>query len=314
MTDSPPLSAGPDEPPLDAPAHPSEDQASAPGLGAHDQETHEETQGHAHEITDGVTHELTHDSEEHHASTAPHDHELTEMKSTLLDAAELSNRAAGLAAKAGSDLHSAADHVMESNASVRIYGIVVLSAFAILMMIGLGLFGFMSMRLQSRITQADAMLLAVGKRVVAMDESIALLTDTGERLRDMAAKQDLLASQQLKNETRLEDVMRVAQSASDALTKPAADTKGPDLAKLLQALDARMQSQAAAIAALSSQTRAAAAPRTDTAAVRKEVEAMLRQQKAVEAAAKPVVVAPPVKPKENLVQYPRTQPQGSQTP
>jgi hypothetical protein len=124
----------------------------------------------------------------------------------------------------------------------------------------------------------------IGKRVVAMDESIALLSDTGERLRDMAAKQDVLASQHLKNETRLEDVMRVAQSASDALTKPAADTKGPDMVKLLQALDVRLQSQAAAIAALSSQTRAAAAPRTDTAAVRKEVEAMLRQQKAVEAA------------------------------
>ena len=310
MTDSNPQSTGPDEPPLDAPAYPSEDQASAPGLGARDQETHEETQSLTHE----ETHEVTHDVDEHHENAVPHDHELTDMKSTLLDAAELSNRAAGLAAKAGSDLHSAADHVMESNASVRIYGIVVLAAFAILMMIGLGLFGFMSMRLQTRISQADAMLLAVGKRVVAMDESIELLTDTGERLRDMAAKQDLLASQQLKNETRLEDVMRVAQSASDALIKPAADTKGPDLAKLLQALDARLQSQAAAIAALSSQTRAAAAPRTDTAAVRKEVEAMLRQQKAVEAAAKPVMVAPPVKPKENLVQYPRTQPQGSQTP
>ena len=306
MTDSNPHSAGPDEPPLDAPAHHSEDQTSAPGLGAHDQETHEETHGQADE--------MTHNGEENHENAAPHDHELTDMKSTLLDAAELSNRAAGLAAKAGSDLHSAADHVMESNASVRIYGIVVLAAFGILMMIGLGLFGFMSMRLQSRITQADAMLLAVGKRVVAMDESIALLTDTGERLRDMAAKQDVLASQQLKNETRLEDVMRVAQSASDALIKPAADTKGPDMVKLLQALDARLQSQAAAIAALSSQTRAAAAPRTDTAAVRKEVEAMLRQQKAVEAAAKPVAVAPPVKPKENLVQYPRTQPQSSQTP
>jgi hypothetical protein len=279
-------------------------------LGTHDQETHEETQSMTHE----ENHEVTYDGEEHHDSAVPHDNELTDMKSTLLDAAELSNRAAGLAAKAGSDLHSAADHVMESNASVRIYGIVVLAAFGILMMIGLGLFGFMSMRLQSRISQADAMLLAVGKRVVAMDESIELLTGTGERLRDMAAKQDVLASQQLKNETRLEDVMRVAQSASDALTKPAADTKGPDLAKLLQALDTRMQSQAAAIAALSSQTRAAAAPRTDTAAVRKEVEAMLRQQKAVEAAAKPVAVAPPVKPKENLVQYPRTQPQGSQTP
>jgi hypothetical protein len=310
MTDSTQHTAGPDEPPLDAPAHESDDHLSAPGLGAHEPEIHEETHAQAHEMT----HDVGHGEEEHHGNAAGHDHEFTDMKSTLLDAAELSNRAAGLAAKAGADLHNAIDQVTESNASVRIYGIVVLAAFAILMMIGLGLFGFMSMRLQTRITQADAMLLAVGKRVVAMDESIELLTDTGERLRDMAAKQDTLASQQLKNETRLEDVMRVAQSTSDALIKPPTDTKGPDLAKLLQALDARLQSQAAAIAALSSQTRAAAAPRTDTAAVRKEVEAMLRQQKAIEAAAKPVVVAPPVKPKENLVQYPRTQPQGAATP
>lgn len=302
MTDSTQHTAGPDEPPLDAPAHESDDQPSAPGLGAHEPQTHE------------MTHDVGHGEEEHHGNAAGPDHEFTDMKSTLLDAAELSNRAAGLAAKAGADLHNAVDQVTESNASVRIYGIVVLAAFAILMMIGLGLFGFMSMRLQTRITQADAMLLAVGKRVVAMDESIELLTDTGEVLRDMAAKQDTLASQQLKNETRLEDVMRVAQSASDALIKPPTDTKGPDMVKLIQALDARLQSQAAAIAALSSQTRAAAAPRTDTAAVRKEVEAMLRQQKAVEAAAKPVPVAPPVKPKENLVQYPRTQPQGAPTP
>ena len=142
MTDSNPSSAGPDEPPLDAPTYPSEDQASAPGLGAHDQETQEETQSMTHE----ENHEVTHDEEEHHENAVPHDNELTDMKSTLLDAAELSNRAAGLAAKAGSDLHSAADHVMESNASVRIYGIVVLAAFAILMMIGLGLFGFIARR------------------------------------------------------------------------------------------------------------------------------------------------------------------------
>ena len=310
MTDSSPQTAGPDEPPMDAPAEHSDAQPSAPGLGAQDADTHEETHDPAH----AEAHDVAHEEHEHSEHAAGHDHELTDMKSTLLDAAELSNRAAGLAAKAGADLHNAVDQVTESNASVRIYGIVVLAAFAILMMIGLGLFGFMSMRLQTRITQADAMLLAVGKRVVAMDESIALLTDTGEVLRDMAAKQDTLASQQLKNETRLEDVMRVAQSASDALIKPPTDTKGPDMVKLIQALDARLQSQAAAIAALSSQTRAAAAPRTNTAAVRKEVEAMLRQQKAIEAAAKPVPVAPPVKPKENLVQYPRTQPQGGQTP
>ena len=178
----------------------------------------------------------------------------------------------------------------------------------------------MSYRLQSRITQADEMLLAVGKRIVTMNEAMELITGAGETLRDIASRQDTIVGGQAKLDTRLDEVVAAtAQAAAQAAAKPA-DTKGAqDLGKMIQALDAKLQSQATALNALAAQVRSAPAPRPDPAAVRREIEAALRQQKAAEAASKPVVVAPaaPVtppppppapKPKESLVQYPRTQP------
>ncbi len=264
------------------------------------------------------------------------DADMLAMRSAMLDSAELANRAAGMAAKAAAEMHSvttdmqhvtgemhtASAAMVESHGKQRLNGIVVLATFGALMLTSMALFGIMSYRLQSRISQADEMLLAVGKRIVAMNEAMELITGAGETLRDISSRQDTIVGGQAKLDTRLDEVVSaMAQAAAQAASKPA-DSKGaPDLAKLIQALDAKIQSQSTALNALSSQVRAApAAPRPDPAAVRREIEAALRQQKAAEAAAKPVVVAPPAppapppKPKETLVQYPRTQPQGKENP
>jgi len=283
----------------------------------------------AHDVQDEHAHE-------EHGDTEGDDADMLAMRSAMLDSAELANRAAGLAAKAAADMHSvttdmqhvtgemhtASAALVESHGKQRINGIVVLATFGALMLTSMALFGIMSYRLQSRITQADEMLLAVGKRIVTMNETMELITGAGETLRDISSRQDTIVGGQAKLDARLDDVMgSMAQAAAQAASKPADGKGAPDLAKLIQALDAKVQSQSTALNALSSQVRAApAAPRPDPAAVRREIEAALRQQKAAEAAAKPVVVAPPPppapppKPKETLVQYPRTQPQGKETP
>jgi hypothetical protein len=251
--------------------------------------------------------------------------DLISMRATMLDSAELANRAAGLAAKSATDMHvasadlqGAASKIIAAQSAQRINGVVVLATFAALMLTSMALFGIMSYRLQSRIAQADAMLLAVGKRIVSMDESMELITGAGETLRDISSKQDSISGAQMKLDARLDEII----SANQAVDKIAAlpDTKGAETAKLLQALDAKIQSQNSALNALSAQVRSAPAqPRLDPAAVRRELEAALRQQKAAEAASKPVVVAPPAppsppaKPRETLIQYPRVQPQGKGT-
>lgn len=279
-----------------------------------------------------------HDEHAHidHGETEGDDDDMIAMRSAMLDSAELANRAAGLAAKAAADMHSvttdmqhvtdemhtASAALVESHDKQRLNGIVVLATFGALMVTSMVLFGIMSYRLQSRINQADEMLLAVGKRIVTMNETMELITGAGETLREISSRQDTIVGGQAKLDVRLDEMMNAtAQAAAHAASKPADGKGAPDLAKLIQALDAKLQNQSTALNALSSQVRAApAAARPDPGAVRREIEAALRQQKAAEAAAKPVVTAPaaapvpPPKPKETLVQYPRTQPQGKEAP
>ena len=272
---------------------------------------------------------LGHEDHDHDAPDAGDDHaDVMEMRSAMLDSADLANRAAGMAAKAAAEMHGLSAHLndtattmTEAHKSGRIYLVVVLTTFAALMLSSMALFGFMSYRLQSRITAADEMLLAVGKRIVTMNETMELITGAGETLRDINSRQDTIVGGQAKLDARLDEVVTaMAQAAAQAASKPA-DAKAQDLGKMLQALDAKLQAQTAALNALSSQVRAVPqTPKPDAAAVRREVEAALRQQKAAEAANKPVVVAPlpppapPAKPKESLVQYPRAQAAGKEAP
>jgi len=272
----------------------------------------------------GDAHDVAHDEAEH-VTQGTQDAEMAEMKSTMLDSAELANRAAGMAAKAAGDMHGASTQLIESYAGQKMYLIIVLAVFGLLMVLAMSVFAFMSFRLQQRVTQADAMLIAVGKRVIAMDEGLALFTGHGEALREVASKQDAIISAQTKIELRLDEVMRGVQAAADTIAKPAAvahdkdKDKAPDVAKLIKDLDSKLQAQSSAISNLSSQVRAVGTPapaRPDPAAVRKEAEALVRQLKAAEANVKPATpsattpsAAPkvPEKPVEKVVQYPRIQ-------
>jgi hypothetical protein len=313
-----------------APAAPAEttprDEASEPAL--HEEaatEAAHPTSEHGNE--GGALHGAAHDEghhDHHKASESAQDSqdaEMAEMKSTMLDSAELANRAAGMAAKAAGDMHGASTQLIASYAGQKMYLIIVLAVFGLLMVLAMTVFAFMSFRLQQRVTQADAMLIAVGKRVIAMDESLEQFADHGEALSEVASKQEAIIGAQTKIELRLDEVMRGVQGAVDTISKPVAQDKdkAPDVAKLIKDLDGKLQAQATAISNLSSQVRAVGTPavaRPDPAAVRKEAEALVRQLKAAEASVKPSAPSPtspsaapktPEKPVEKVVQYPRIQ-------
>ena len=218
--------------------------------------------GAGHEDGHHDTHHTDHHEAEHPAQDTQ-DAEMAEMKSTMLDSAELANRAAGMAAKAAGNMHSASTQLIESYSAQKMYLIIVLAVFGLLMVLAISLFAFMSFRLQQRVTQADAMLIAVGKRVIAMDESLELFTGHGEALREVASKQDAIISAQTKIELRLDEVMRGVQAAADSIAKPAHDKdkdKAPDVAKLIKDLDGKLAAQANAISNLSGQVRSAGTP------------------------------------------------------
>ena len=252
------------------------------------------------------------------------DPQIVDIKLTLIDAAELAGRAGVQAAKAGADMHAAAKDFVVDHATQRTHGIVVLSVFAILVVMAVILFSVMSIRLQQRINQLDAMLLAVGKRSIAMDESLKLVNNSGEVFRAIADRQDTISRQQVKLEARIEDLMKTAQNSMQANAQTL-DTQNKENAKRLAAAEANIQSHATALKTHSTKLQAApkAAPKPDPALIRREVESVLQsQQKAVSSApvaaspapiAAPATVAPPVAAKpappakaaEALVRYPK---------
>jgi hypothetical protein len=250
------------------------------------------------------------------------DPQVKDVKHTLLDAAELASRAGVHAANAGANLQTAAKELMAGHATQRKHGLIVLAVFGLLVVIAVAMAGVMSIRLQQRITKADEMLLAVGKRVIAMDESIKLVSNSGEIFQTMSEQQDAISRQQARLEAKVEELMKTAQSAISANAQTI-DSKTKEIAKRVEAVETGLQSSAATVKAIAAKAQAAPppAPRPDPAVIRREVKAeveakvkaeveasLQRQQKAIKDAAPPaapVAVKPPAKAPESLVRYPK---------
>lgn len=232
--------------------------------------------------------------------------EMTDMKLAMMDSAELANRAAGLAATAGGDLRQASRDLLASYRRQRNFSIVLLVVCGTLMLGSVGVFAFMSKRLQTRITQLDDMVLAVGKRVVGMDASIETVGSVQQGLQELLAKQAAAAEVQAKIDARLEEAIKSAQGVPER-TAAQLDGKTQTMVKQVQALDSRLQAQATALNRLSTQMQGLQGAVGDTGAVRRELEAQARQQRerqAAEAAANAAAAAA-VRNRERMVTYPK---------
>jgi hypothetical protein len=250
------------------------------------------------------------------------DQEVQDIKSTMLDSAGLANQAANHALKAGDDLQKATQNLIQLYDKQRKLGVIVLVSCGTLLVTAMVLFVLMSSGLKQRIAQADAMLVAVGKRIVTMNESIEIINATGDILRTIASNQSALSDQQVKLDGRLDEALKAAQNAA---VTPAKDGKTPDINKLLQSMELQIQGNASALKSLSAQLRSKPVADPDSAAIRREVEAsLLRQQRKNQTQASTPTPAPtltqnqtptpapavnpaPAKPVERLVQYPRVQ-------
>lgn len=234
---------------------------------------------------------------------------MQDLKSTLLDSAELATRGASLAVKAGVEMHHAAEKLMTSSVTQQKFNKIILLAFGATMTIALVLFVVMAIRMQSKITQLDAMVLAVGKRVVTMDASIELVSTASDLFKDFSSKQDALTNAQLKLESKIDESIKAALVAPDPKSKPVEDTS-KEIKLLFQNLESKIQVQASSIKSISSQIQKLQTSLPDPNSFKRELESasrLLKERQVLDAA--PIVSPPVVKPKEKIVQFPRiTQP------
>lgn len=235
--------------------------------------------------------------------------EQQDIRLVIMDSAELATRAAGLAADAGIQLRSVSKDLQSATHSQRKFSVVLLVVCGSLMLVAGGVFAALSWRLQARVSQLDAMVLAVGKRVVGMDASMESVGAVQEALQALLAKQEAIAGLQVKIDGRLDDAIKSTQGMPE-LTAKQVDLKTQAMSQQVTAMDGRLKAQAGALSTLSSQMKGLQGALGDSAAVRREMEAQARLQRErlnADAAANSAAAAA-VRNRESMLQYPRAQP------
>ena len=242
------------------------------------------------------------------------DSELEDIKRTVMDSGDLANRAALLSTTATADLRTVTQQLGINMAKQQKQTLILMGIGGGLMLIAAAVFGTMAMSLQGRVKQLDAMVTVVGKRIGDLDNSMELVGSVNEALQELVGKQEGIATAQAKMDSRLDEMAKTAQAmAEKAAEKPpekAAAKAGPadpGMAKQVQSLDGRLQAQAAALKSIATQLQGLQGSVGDAGGLRREMEAMAKQQRdrqAAENAAAAATLAAQ-RQREKMVQFPR---------
>lgn len=246
----------------------------------------------------------------HPTSQAPE--ELEGLKIVVLESAELATRSANMATNAGADLKTATKHLETTLASQKKQTTILFAAAGGLMLLVAAVFVAMTISLKSRINQLDTMLGTVGKRVVELDASMELVGSVNSALQEMVSKQEGLTNMQGKLEVRLDEAIKNSQSVPEQTAKQV-DAKGQVIAKQVQSMDGRLQQQANALKALSTQLQNLQGAVGETGGLKREMEAIAklqRERQSAETTANNQAVsaaAAAARQREKMIQYPRAQ-------
>jgi peptidoglycan hydrolase CwlO-like protein len=177
--------------------------------------------------------------------------------------------------------------------------------------------------LKSRISQMDAMLASLSKRVVDLNDSLEIVGSVNEGLQAMVSKQDDITKMQGSLEARLNEAIKNAESVPEKTAQQVGE-KGQVLAAQVKSLEGRFMQQSKAMNALANQVGGLQGAVGETGGFKKEMEALARLQKerqvaenalAAKAAAQATAsanasnaaVVAAAKQREKMVQYPRAQ-------
>jgi hypothetical protein len=220
--------------------------------------------------------------------------QLESLMGIVLDAAEVANRSASAVSTTGGQLNKAAEKLVDGAGKTAFQAKVVLALAASVLVGTAGTFSFMTVQLNNKVEQVDAMLLAVGKRAVDLKTRLESLDKMNATLDDINLKQD--SSQTVQQ--AIEDKLTAAVEAVRAAPKPAPvaapapvktaapKPEGKSLNQQFAAIDALLKEQSQAVKNLSGQVNNVQASVANVDSLKRDVETMtnLQRQRAQEAA------------------------------
>ena len=178
--------------------------------------------------------------------------QIEELTGVVLSSAEVSTRSAEVAANISHEMRGVMKTVSDLTAKNILHSRIILVGLLSFLIIAVGTFFAISTRLQQNIRQLDSLSLAVGKRVVELDATLATFGDATRGLGDTTEKLDSMEERQIKLDdkfqAKMEDLNKLFVKLPDQIagqvngqSEKSLDAKLKDLQKSIQALDAKVQ-------------------------------------------------------------------------
>lgn len=129
--------------------------------------------------------------------------QLESLMTIVLDAAEVANRSASAVATTGGHVNKAAEKLIDGAQRTSTQAKIVLGLAGAVLVGCAGVFSFMSVQLQNKVSQLDEMMLAVGKRAVDLKRRMESMDDIHQALEELKLAQENTQSVQEAIETKI---------------------------------------------------------------------------------------------------------------
>ncbi len=206
--------------------------------------------------------------------------QLESLMTIVLDAAEVANRSASAVATTGSHVNKAAEKLIDGAQRTSMQAKVVLALAGTVLVGCAGVFSFMSVQLQNKVSQLDEMMLAVGKRAVDLKRRMESMDDIHQALEELKLAQENTQSVQEAIESKIAKLSEVPHPPARPEPKaaPAAAAPAPAVKDPAAAEAAAKKAEAAAKAEAARVERA----RAEAARVEAQNKALLQQLTALD--------------------------------
>ena len=243
--------------------------------------------------------------------------EFEALSNAVLEAADVASQAALAASMAGRELKNTAGLLSEVTFGLNKRSMWAMGILCGLLVLSIGFFSVMAVRMISKTNRLEATLLVVGKRVVELDAGLTGLRAIQENLDSLAERVATLSKANAELGQRVDNSVQqsaaLVQQVPEKTAKQVATTSG-DLTKQVQALSGRVQaqagavqSQAAAVSALGEELKSLKGSVAEIAGVKRDVQALvtLQRERFLEVVQKQGQVVADA----NALRFPRPQPQ-----
>jgi hypothetical protein len=171
--------------------------------------------------------------------------QIEELTSVVLDSAEVSTRSASIAADVSATMRAVVSKIQENNRRNVMHSRIMLGAFCACLLVAMGIFFAITLKMTKSIKELDTMVYAMAKRVIEVDASLTAIGKTNSDFSEITEKQEEVITTQTQVAKRLDELGKSLASMPTVVATEAnksSDLKFKDMQKQLTTLESKLQS------------------------------------------------------------------------